>query len=80
MPSGLVYLKSLNRSSSTKRVSGQFFDRSRRSLNIALEKCSISAERSLVSLNMTCSPSLVSLTMACGPHFKSSNIFISDAR
>ena len=40
---------------------------------------SISAERSLVSLNMTCSPSLVSLTMICGPYLKPSNIFISDA-
>ena len=54
-------------------------------LNIAfgflcMEKCSISAERSLVSSNMTCSPSLVSLTMTCGPSLKSSNIFISDAR
>ena len=35
-----------------------------------MEKCSISAERSLVSLNMTCSPSLVSLTMTCGPYFQ----------
>ena len=38
-----------------------------------MEKCLISAERSLVSLNMTWSPSLVSLAM------ESSNIFISDA-
>ena len=57
---------------------------SRRSLNTAfgflcMEKCSISAERSLVSLNMTCRPSLVSLTMTCGPYLNSSNIFISDA-
>ena len=43
------------------------------------EKCSISAERSLVNLNMTCSPSLVSLTMTSGPYLKSSNLFISDA-
>ena len=43
-----------------------------------MEKCSISAERSLVSLNMTCCPPFVSLTMSCGPYLKSSNIFISD--
>ena len=51
----------------------------RESRCLCMEKCSISAERSLVSLNMTCSPSLVSLTMTCGPYLKSSNIFISDA-
>ena len=39
---------------------------------------SISAERSLVSLNMTGSTTLVSLTMICGSYLKSSNIFISD--
>ena len=44
-----------------------------------MEKCLISAEHSLVGLNMTCSPSLVSLTMTCGPCLKSSNIFISGA-
>ena len=44
-----------------------------------MEKCSISAAHSLVSLNMTCSLSLVSLSMTCGPYLKSSNIFISDA-
>ena len=52
---------------------------SRRSLNIYMEACSISAERSLVSLNMICSPSLESLTMTCGPYLKCSNILISDA-
>ena len=36
---------------------------------VCMEKCSISAESILVSLNMT-----------CGPYLKSSNIFISDAR
>ena len=35
-----------------------------------MEACSISAERSLVSLNMTYSPSLESLTVACGPYLK----------
>ena len=44
-----------------------------------MEKCSISAERSLVSLTMTYSPFLVSLTMTCGPCLKGSNKFISDA-
>ena len=38
-----------------------------------MEKCSNSAERSLVSLNMTCSPSLVSLTMSCGPYLNNNN-------
>ena len=37
-----------------------------------MEKCSISTERSLVSLNTTSSPSLVSLTMTYGPYLKSS--------
>ena len=44
-----------------------------------MEKCSISAECSLLSLNLICSPSLVSLTMTCGPDLKSSKILISDA-
>ena len=48
-------------------------------LLLCMKKCSISAERSLVSLNMTCSPYLVSFTLTCGPYLKSSNIFISDA-
>ena len=44
-----------------------------------MEKCSIRAERCLLSLNMTCSPYLVSLTLTCGPYLKSANIFISGA-